>query len=161
MAEFMAIEVAEYIERGLDVANRPKGGFRVRETPLAFLDLRRQTCHAGALGLALIGKAGDPQAALEGWLQISNISSAGKFATAAGLLGISVGLARLVEMNHRNGVPATEIACSLRIGTLGLSFRNRRTQTEAAPVETSSDNGLSEAVHLARIAASVAPHASR
>lgn len=126
MAEFMAIEVAENIERGLDsVANRPKSGFRVRENPFAFLDLLGHTYHAGALGLAFIGKAGDPRVALDGWMQVSNVSPAGKFAAAAGLLGISVGLARLVELNHRNGVPAAEIAGSLRIGALGLSFRNR------------------------------------
>ncbi|SPE43248.1 hypothetical protein SBA3_860017 [Candidatus Sulfopaludibacter sp. SbA3] len=126
MAEFMAIEVAEYIERGLDaVANRPRGGFRILETPHAFLDLFGHAYHAGALGLAVIGKAGDPQAALAEWLQVSNTSPAGKFVAAAGLLGISVGLLRLVELNHRNGVPAAEIAIGLRIGNLGLSFRTK------------------------------------
>lgn len=150
MAEFMAIEVAEYIERGLDtVANRSRGGFRVVETPLAFLDLFGHSYHAGALGLAFIGKAGDPRAALDGWLQVSNTSPAGKFEAAAGLLGISVGLARLVELNHRNGVPATEIAGSLRIGTLGLSFRTRSVPKEVdETVESSSDRSFSETLQL-------------
>lgn len=126
MAEFMSIEIAEYIERGLvALSGRTHGGFRIVETPCTFLDLCERTYCAGALGLALIGKAGEPQAALHAWLQVSNTSPAGKFEAAAALLGISVGLARLVEINHRNGVPAAEIAGSLRIGTLSLTFRTR------------------------------------
>ena len=121
----MSIEVAEYIERGLGVlAGRLKGGSRIAEAPRCFLDLAGRTYLAGALGLALIGKFGDPQAALDAWLQVSNTSPAGKFEAAAGLLGVSTGLARLVEINHCNGVPAIEIASSLRTGTLSLSFRN-------------------------------------
>jgi hypothetical protein len=129
----MSIEIAEYIERGLGtVAGRAHGGFRIVETPCAFLDLSGHTYCAGALGLALIGKAGDPQAAFHAWQQVSNTSPAGRFDAAAALLGISVGLARLVEINHRNGVPAMEIASSLRIGTLSLAFRTRPAYHEAA-----------------------------
>ena len=129
----MSIEIAEYIERGLGaLSGRTHGGFRIVETPCVFLDLSGRTYCAGALGLALIGKAGDPQAALDAWLQVSNTSPAGKFEAASALLGISVGLARLVEINHRNGVPAAEIAGSLRIGTLSLSFRTRPAPHEMA-----------------------------
>lgn len=129
----MSIEIAEYIERALGaLAGRPHGGFRIVETPCAFLDLSGHTYCAGALGLALIGKAGDPQAALDAWLQVSNTSPAGKFEAASALLGISAGLAKLVEINHRNGVPAAEIAGCLRIGTLGISFRTRPAPHEMA-----------------------------
>ena len=122
----MSIEIAEYIERGLaSMGGRPHGGVRIVETPCVFLELCGRTYGAGALGLALIGKTGNPQAALEAWLQVSNSSPAGRFEAAAALLGISVGLARLVEINHRNGVPAGEIAGSLRSGTLSLAFRTR------------------------------------
>ncbi len=62
MAEFMAIEVAEYIERGLDT--RTKGGLRVVETPCTFLDL-------------------------DGWLQVSNSSPAGKFEATADCSGLN------------------------------------------------------------------------
>jgi hypothetical protein len=144
MAEFMATEVAEYIERGLSAAaNRSKGTIRVLEMPGVFLDLLGRACHAGALGLACIGKTGDPRTALNDWLRVSNTSPAGKFAAAAGLLGITVGLARLVELNHRNGVPAAEIAGGLRMGTLGLSFRNR-----SAPVEVAETAESSAVPHL-------------
>lgn len=139
----MSIEIAEYIERGLEaLAGRPHGGIRVVETPCAFLDLSGHTYCAGALGLALIGKAGSPQAAFEAWQQVSNTSPAGRFDAAAGLLGISVGLARLVEINHRNGVPASEIAGSLRIGTLSLSFRTRPAPHEAARAVNAQHNGV-------------------
>ncbi len=129
----MSIEIAEYIERGLQaLAGRPHGGFRVAETPCAFLDLSGHIYRAGALGLALIGKAGDAETAFDAWQQVSNTSPAGRFEAAAALLGVSVGLARLVEINHRNGVPAIEIAGSLRIGTLSLSFRTRPAPYEPA-----------------------------
>jgi len=139
MAEFTAIEVAEYIERGLELAGVRSAG-RCRETHSAFLYLVGRTYCAGALGLALIGKAGDPKAALDSWLRVSNVCPAARFAAAAGLLGISEGLARLIELNHRNGVPAAEIAGCLRIGTLGLSFRSRPAEPPLTKTaEASSD----------------------
>lgn len=132
MAEFMTMEVGEYIERGLALAtNLSDKGFQVLETPATFLDLQGPICHAGALGLAFIGKADDPQTALDHWLEFSNRSPSGKLQAAAKLLGISVELARLAELNHRNGVPAAEIARRLRFGILGLSLRYRPHQRRA------------------------------
>lgn len=141
MAELMAIEVAEFIEDGLTLmAKTSTCGFRVRETPLAFLDCLGGAYQAGALGLAFIGKFGDPPAALNRWLEVSNASPAGKFEAAAKLLGIPVALARLVEINHHNGVPAAEIAGRLRIGNLGLIFRSPAARPEA-PAATESSGG--------------------
>ena len=132
MAEIMAIEVAEYIERGLRVAaNRSRSDWRVVETPGALLDADDRICRAGALGLAVVGKTGDARSALEDWRRAGRPAAENEFATAADLLGISVGLARLVGLNHENGVPAAEIAGALRTGTLGLSFRNHRAEEVA------------------------------
>ncbi len=124
MAEFLAIELAEYIERGLAwVEGRSGSEARVTETAGKFLRAAGDGYRAGALGLAFLGKAGGPQAALEHWAQFSNASQAAKIEAAAGILGVSEALTRLVDMNHRNGVPAAEIATSLRMGTLTLAFR--------------------------------------
>lgn len=153
MAEFMAIEVAEYIERGLAAAERPEGGFRVLESPLSFLHLRGSSYYAGVLGLAFIGKVGDPEVALGQWLGASTASPTAKLQVAARLLGVSTGLARLVELNHRNGVPAAEIALSLRIGTLGLSFRSRPFQPHFDGAETSSDSGCPAGFQLETVPA--------
>ena len=147
MAEFMAIEVAEYIERGQQFVLRSHAS--VRETPLCILDFLGRTYYASVLGLALIGKYRDPHAALKGWQQVSNTSPAGKFVAAAGLLGISVALARLIELNHRNGVPASEIAGSLRIGNLCLSFRNKP-ERPTRVVDSTADSDFSTGVYLDR-----------
>lgn len=121
MAEFVAMEVAELMERGLEFTTKTDDkGFRVKEEPNAFLGLVNSVYSASSLGLALIGRAGDPQTALEGWLEVSNRSAAGKFEALADLLGVSVALARLVELNHFNGLTAREIARDLRTGSLGV-----------------------------------------
>ncbi len=138
MAECVAIEVAEYIEHGLEFAGRrARNAGRVVETPGIFLDAAETTYYAGALGLALMGKTGDPQKALSDWKQVSNTSPAGKFQAAADLLGITLALARLIELNHQNGVPALEIAGGLRTGSLSLSFR--RATAPARMVDSPDD----------------------
>lgn len=91
MAECMAIELSELIERGLKlIANRS----------------RQQV---GALRLALIGKSGD--------LSARPPSSEG----AAKLLGVSLVLVKLVELNDKDGVAPLDIARGLRLGSLGIS----------------------------------------
>ncbi len=123
MAEFLAITIAEWIERGLElVTNHADGGLRVRESQRAFLELAGTTYRAGSLGLALIGKDGDPQVALMRWMQVSGSSLADQLEAAARLLGIPVALARLVELNHRGGITARVIAKNLRAGTLGMAM---------------------------------------
>ncbi|HTX38790.1 MAG TPA: hypothetical protein VME43_27375 [Bryobacteraceae bacterium] len=123
MAEFLAITIAEWIERGLElVTSRADGGLRVRESQRAFLELAGTTYRAGSLGLALIGKDGDPQVALQRWIQVSGNSLADQLEAAARLLGIPVALARLVELNHRGGITARVIAKNLRAGTLGMAM---------------------------------------
>lgn len=131
VAEFLAIEIAEYIERGLHIlARSSRADTRVLETPLSFLDLRGRTYHAGILGLALIGKAGDLRTAWDAWQPVSNTSTAGRFTAISTLLGVPVGLARWIELNHRNGIPAAEIAGSLRLGNLGLGCRTNSLPTK-------------------------------
>ena len=95
MPEYVAIELAEYIERGLEFSN---GRFR----------------DAGALELAIIGKFGSPRRATD-----PGVDSA----AAARMLGIPVTLARLVELN--DGMPAIEIAAGLRAGSLTVSSRRQ------------------------------------
>lgn len=138
MAQCVAIEMAELIEAGLSFSHHNPP---VRETAGVFLESAGQDYRAGALGLALIGSAGDPSAALHRWSEASNASTAGRFEAAARLLGISVALARLIEANHFNGLPAATIARNLRIGTLCLatapaqskrSSRHRRTPAVAS-----------------------------
>jgi hypothetical protein len=130
MAEFVAIDVAELIERGLEYTTKTgRDGFRVQERSNAFLGLVGSVYFAGSLGLALIGRAGDPRNALDRWLEVSNRSAAGKFEALANLLGISVALARLVELNHFNGLTAREIARDLRTGSLGLFLGPRTLPT--------------------------------
>lgn len=130
MAEFMAVEIAELIEKGLAFAtDRAPGGLRVQETPNVFLAHTESVYHAGALGLALIGRAGDPGLAFRKWTAVSNTSPAGRFETVARLLGISVAFARWIDANHSNGLKAAAIACELRIGTLGMA-----TSRSTAPV---------------------------
>jgi hypothetical protein len=110
----MAIEAAELIESGLACAH-------VEETPRIFLEFVNSVYRAGVVGLALIGRTGDPANALRQWTEVSNTSPAGRFEAAAHLLGISVALVRLIEANHNNGLPANVIARSLRTGTLSLA----------------------------------------
>jgi hypothetical protein len=122
MAEFLAIAVAEWIERGLEFVSTAGSGFEVRESQRAFLDITGSTYRAGALGLAVIGKEGHPRAALERWKQAAGNAPADPLEAAAHVLGISVALARLVELNHRGGVAARDIARSLRAGALGMAM---------------------------------------
>jgi hypothetical protein len=91
MAECMAIELAELIERGLELIST------------------RSRQPGGALRLALIGKSGDLSARPR------------STEDAAKLLGISTALVRLVELNDKDGVAPIEIARALRLGSLGLS----------------------------------------
>jgi len=120
MAEFLAIEIAEWIERGLGFAESAEGVFRVRETQRVFLELADSTFRAGPLGLALLGKYGDPRVALRHWMTVADESPAGRLEAAARLLGIPAALARMVELNHRGGVTARTIARHLRAGALGM-----------------------------------------
>ena len=122
MAEFLAIEMAEWIERGLEFAAGAEDGARVRESPRAFLEFVAPAYRAGPLGLALIGRDGDPETALHRWLKVAENSPAGRMEAAARLLGIPVALARLVELNHRGGIPARAIARCLRAGALGMAM---------------------------------------
>lgn len=124
MAEFLAVEAAEQIERGLSlVRDRTSHLDPVRETPGVFLERSESAYLAGALGLALIGKTGNPAVAWARWRQVTHLSIARKFDAAARMLGIPYALVRLIGMNHRNGIRASEIACALRAGSLGLSLR--------------------------------------
>ena len=108
MAECMAIEFSELIERGLKlISNRP----------------RQQ---GGALRLALIGKSGD--------LSVRPHSSEG----AAKLLGISLALVKLVELNDKDGVAPLDIARALRLGSLGLSCARAKGHPSDEPPEGGS-----------------------
>jgi len=121
MAEWIAVEIAELIERGIEFLGDAQGdGLAVEEKPRVFLDLSGTTCKAGLLGLAIIAKAGDPRAAVARWILVANGSPARKLEAAAEMLGISVAFARMLELNHRNGVSAGDIARSLRAGSLGM-----------------------------------------
>ncbi len=122
MAELMAIEMAELIERGLAFATHlHPDDLRVRERPNVFLERVDTLYQASALGLALIGRTGDPRVAFHRWSEVSNSSPAGRFEAAARLLGISVALARLIEANHSYGLKAIAISRELRMGTLCLA----------------------------------------
>jgi hypothetical protein len=122
MSECMAIEMAELIEQGLRlITSRACHGSQVQEKPNAFLERVGAIYYAGPLGLAFIARDGDPQLALDHWMQVSNDSDARGFEAAAQLLGISEALARLVQLNHRNGLTATAIARELRRGSLGMA----------------------------------------
>lgn len=121
MAECMAIELAELIEQGLAFTDGGQEGVRVKESPNALLELVDSVYRASALGLALIGRAGDPTVAHRQWMQVSNTSRAGKFEAIAQLLGVPVALTRLIEANHGNGRSARAIALNLRTGSLGLA----------------------------------------
>jgi len=125
MAEFLAIAVAEWIEHGLEfVANSPASGLQVRESQRALLEIAGTTYRASALGLAMIGQQGDPRAALERWKQVAGSSPGDPLEAAARALGISIALARLVELNHRGGVAAMTLARDLRACTLGMAMVN-------------------------------------
>ncbi len=124
MPELLAFEIAEYIERGLKMTfGRSGAASRIIENANSLLEFEERTFYAGALGLALIGKTGDAGAALESCRRAFCKSPDRKLDVLAGLLGIPVALAMLIEINHQNGVSAREIAASLRSGTLGLCFR--------------------------------------
>jgi hypothetical protein len=148
MAELMAIEMAELIERGLEFArDETPEGLRVQERSNVFLERVDAVYRAGALGLALVGRTADPGVALSQWMEVSNSSPSGRFEAAGRLLGISVALARLIEANHGNGLRATDVARELRIGTLSLSFCGRTApalalRTRARPPERKLSVGL-------------------
>jgi hypothetical protein len=120
MAEFMAVEMAELIERGLTFVSGQTSTGALQEKTNTFLQAVGVAYQAGALGLAMIGRFGDPGLALRQWDAVSNQSIAGKFEAAAQILGISLPLARLIDANHAAGLPASVIAQNLRMGTLGL-----------------------------------------
>ncbi len=133
MAEFMAIEIAELIERGLEFAgDGADSEARVRESQRAFIEFADPTYRAGPLGLALIGRDGDPRVALDHWMQVTADSPSGRFEAAARLLGISEALARMVELNHRGGISARAIARSLRVGALGMVMTDPRAASRPA-----------------------------
>jgi len=70
----------------------------------------------------IIAKTGNPEAALKLWMPLANGSPARRLEAAANVLGISAALARMIELNHRNGMSALEIARDLRRGTLGMTI---------------------------------------
>ena len=150
MGECIAIELAEWIEAGLACAaasaHQP---LQVVETPLVFLYQRGRICHAGALGLAYLGRSGAAAPALEHWTQLSPSSLAGRLDAAAALLGVPVALARLVEVNHRNTLSAREIARHLRAGTLGVTFgaKPARTRTHCK-VDRAAEHEFSQSFPL-------------
>ncbi|HUA58087.1 MAG TPA: hypothetical protein VML19_04990 [Verrucomicrobiae bacterium] len=113
MAEWVGIQIAEWIERGLEFPG-------VEEKVRVFLEPSDSACGAGVLGLAMIGRVSDPRAAVDRWIRMAGGPSSRKLETAAQFLGISVALARMLELNHRNGVPAASIARGMRGGTLGM-----------------------------------------
>ncbi len=138
MAEYMAIEIAELIETGLGLTqNRGRSRASVIEQTDAFLEPAGPSYCAGPLGLALIAATGDPQIAHGRWRQARAGSPGDPFEAMAQLLGISGTLARLVQLNHRNGVTALEIAQHLRTGTLcmasGPALPAEHTRSEAWP----------------------------
>ncbi len=121
MAQWIGIEIAELIERGrefLGAATEDRLG--VEEKARVFLDVSDGTCRAGVLGLAMIARAGDPRTAVHRWVLAAGAPSAHKLEAAAEILGIPVALARMIELNHRNGVTAAAIARGMRAGTLGI-----------------------------------------
>ena len=135
VSECIATELAELIEAGLAMdLPEAAGKLRIVETTHVFLHLRGSTCQAGALGLAFLGRARDPGAALDQWLQVESNSKCSKLEAAAHLLGVPVALAKLVEINHRNGLSAVEIARCLRLGVLGIVFG-------AAPLASTGGRG--------------------
>ena len=121
MAEYLAVEAAELIERGLTfVELRGSQPLCMREGITAFLKRDSQGISASALGLALVGRFGGPGAALESWRPFESQSRSARYEAAARLLGIPLPLVRLIELNHAGGAPAAEIAVNLRLGSLGL-----------------------------------------
>jgi len=125
MAEWVAIEIAELIECGLGFLGGPQDDrLGVEEKPKVFLDVSGATCRAGLLGLAMIARAGDPQTAVDRWIMASNGSPGRRLEIAAEILGISIALARMLELNHRNGVAAAAIARCLRAGSLGMNMNS-------------------------------------
>jgi hypothetical protein len=146
--ECVATEIAELIEAGLELElARGPSQLVVQETPGAFLYLSGGICHAGALGLAFLGRIGNPRVALDQWLQVANASAGHKLEAAAALLGIAVALAKLVEINHRNGLEAAQVARSLRLGVLGIAFRGRHSEP-ASPGAKAEAKELSESFPL-------------
>jgi hypothetical protein len=146
MAEYMAIEVGELIEKGLAVAaSQPADAYPVVEIKNAALELSREAYHASALGFAFIGKEGTVRGALARWQRNPNTSPGRRFLSAAKFLGISPTLARLIELNHRNGVPAIEIARRLRTGTLGLAMNYHPAPAECANVSRANAERTFEA----------------
>ena len=123
VAEFMSMETAELIEQGMTFL-----GAGVEEKPNVFLEQRGALFSAGALGLAMIGKSGGPRRALKEWSRVSNSSPAKRLESAAEFLGITIALARMVELNHRNGVAANGIANALRGGSLAMAVQNVTTR---------------------------------
>jgi hypothetical protein len=114
MAEWVALEVAQLIERGLQ--------FGVEEKSRIFLEASGAGCRAGVLGLAIVARAGDIRKALDRWTLVANGSPSRRIEAAAELLGIPIALARMLELNHRNGVSAALIARGMRAGTLGMTM---------------------------------------
>jgi len=143
MAEYIALEVAELIERGIEFLHTQNGRPAVLEKARAFLEFSDDAYRAGVLGLVMIAKIGDPQAALDRWATLANGSPARKLEAAAKVLGISPALARMIELNHRNGVSARAIARDLRCGTLGMTMSNGSIPT--VPVHTLALAGHSRA----------------
>jgi len=115
MAEWVGIQIAEWIERGLQFPG-------VQEKVRVFLEPSDTACSAGVLGLAMIGQTSDPRAAVDRWIRMAAGPPPRKLEAAAQFLGISVALARMLELNHRNGVSAGSIARGLRGGTLGMKM---------------------------------------
>ena len=118
MAEWVAIRTAEMIESGLRFPG-------VQENPYLYLQTFSGGCRAGLLGLLMIARTGDPEIALQEWTPLG-------IDRAAELLGISVAFATMLELNHRNGLPARSIARSLRAGALSIAMPSRRPRAAAA-----------------------------
>ena len=118
MAQWVAIRMAEMIECGLRFPG-------VQEKPYCYLDCSPDGCRAGLLGLLMIAHTGDPGIALQQWMPP-------RIERAAELLGISVAFATMLELNHRNGMPAGSIARSLRAGTLCMTMPSFRSRAAAA-----------------------------
>lgn len=125
MAEFLAIEIADLIAAGLAFTTTARR-IPVREDSGRFLKSVNGAVYASALGLAIIGKFGDPQRALDRWTSaVRSTIEDEEFTVASSILGIPLALARLVEVNHRGGVAAAEIAVALRLGNLMVPPRRQ------------------------------------
>jgi len=117
----MALEqIAQYIEKGLVFTGASlDAGLAVYHEPLSYLERDHGECTAGTLGLALIGKTGDPGRALDLFQkECGRQHDHCDVKLLAELIGCSPRLAELIDDAEIEGASVAAIISALRSDTL-------------------------------------------